>query len=317
MKTIFSLLFISSILFSQDSDAFLQAEKHFENKAYEKALALLEDLIDDNDELAKYHYLAAKCSYELKAYEDAVDYMEDAIELESGNLVYLKFYNEAMIKYGDDVSFFSMISFVKKMRTNWENILKLEPENAEMNRLLARYYLFAPGFIGKDLEKGLQYVEDLRKLDANLADELLIDYYLKEEKDEAKALKLLAENSDQNSFFVLKNKLTIYQSKKATKRALDIFETIHENHYKTENTTALYNQFGYYLIAEKKFAEAIRVLSLMKDKAADEANSYDSLGDAYRANGQFDKAKENYRKAIAIDPNFSASLKNLNELNSN
>ncbi len=44
------------------------------------------------------------------------------------------------------------------------------------------------------------------------------------------------------------------------------------------------------------------------------ANSYDSLGDGYKAAGRKEEAIAQCKKALEIDPDFSASVDNLEEL---
>ncbi|MBL7994747.1 tetratricopeptide repeat protein, partial [bacterium] len=41
------------------------------------------------------------------------------------------------------------------------------------------------------------------------------------------------------------------------------------------------------------------------------ANSYDSLGDGYIADNKLDEAIAAYKKAVSVDPGFSASVFNL------
>ncbi|MCJ1993883.1 tetratricopeptide repeat protein [Lactococcus piscium] len=42
-----------------------------------------------------------------------------------------------------------------------------------------------------------------------------------------------------------------------------------------------------------------------------DARSYNNLGNAYKAKGEYDKAIENYEKSITIDPNYTGSYNNL------
>ena len=46
----------------------------------------------------------------------------------------------------------------------------------------------------------------------------------------------------------------------------------------------------------------------------DRPNSYDSLGDGYRKAGKLQLALEQYKKAVEIDPEFEASINNIEEL---
>jgi len=90
-----------------------------------------------------------------------------------------------------------------------------------------------------------------------------------------------------------------------------------EQHYKrlsekygfsVRPSEALVNQYGYQLLGEKKFDEAIDVFKSNCEQHPNSANVYDSLGEAYEKSGRFDQARLNYEKAYALgrergDPN--------------
>ncbi|MEL6821909.1 MAG: alpha/beta hydrolase-fold protein [Calditrichota bacterium] len=76
------------------------------------------------------------------------------------------------------------------------------------------------------------------------------------------------------------------------------------------------NGLGYRYIGSKEFKEAIRVLKRNVEKYPNSANVYDSLGDAYDANGDSKLALENYTKAWTLaketnHPNTSIYLQNV------
>lgn len=77
----------------------------------------------------------------------------------------------------------------------------------------------------------------------------------------------------------------------------------------------LYNSYGYRLLQKGFKDEAIVVFRKQVELFPNEANSYDSLGDAYKEIGKLDLAKEQYRKALKIDPDFKASRQKLDLLN--
>ena len=67
------------------------------------------------------------------------------------------------------------------------------------------------------------------------------------------------------------------------------------------------NALGYSLVGEHRFDEAIDVLRLVAYVYPDSANAEDSLGDAYLASGQREKARAAYQKALDLassDPRF-------------
>jgi len=69
------------------------------------------------------------------------------------------------------------------------------------------------------------------------------------------------------------------------------------------------NQMGYTLLGEKKAAAAVAVFKLGVESFPASANSYDSLGDAYAANGDRKLAIENYEKALKIAPSDETKKK--------
>lgn len=76
----------------------------------------------------------------------------------------------------------------------------------------------------------------------------------------------------------------------------------------------LYNGYGYRLLQKGFNDEAIEVFKKLVELFPNEANSYDSLGDGYKEIGKIELAKEQYKKALKIDPDFKASRQKLDEL---
>jgi peptidylprolyl isomerase len=74
------------------------------------------------------------------------------------------------------------------------------------------------------------------------------------------------------------------------------------------------NTFGYSLLSRQQVNEAIEVLKLNVEAYPQSANVYDSLGEAYMLSGNKDKAIENYRKALAIDPTMASAKQALRRL---
>jgi tetratricopeptide (TPR) repeat protein len=62
------------------------------------------------------------------------------------------------------------------------------------------------------------------------------------------------------------------------------------------------NQLGYSLLREKKAAEAIAVFKVNIELYPQSSNVYDSLGEAYMANGEKELAIISYKKSLELDP---------------
>ena len=69
------------------------------------------------------------------------------------------------------------------------------------------------------------------------------------------------------------------------------------------------NTLGYQLLGMKRTKDAIEIFKLNVEMFPTSANPYDSLGEAYLADGQKDLALANYKKAVELDPtNANAAL---------
>ncbi|HET7001346.1 MAG TPA: DUF2911 domain-containing protein [Puia sp.] len=62
------------------------------------------------------------------------------------------------------------------------------------------------------------------------------------------------------------------------------------------------NAYGYQLLGEKKYTEAIDVLKLNTVKNPDNPNTWDSLGEAYALAGDKKNAITNFKKALSMNP---------------
>ena len=65
---------------------------------------------------------------------------------------------------------------------------------------------------------------------------------------------------------------------------------------------ARFNELGYSLLREKKVAQAIAVFKVNVELYPQSSNVYDSLGEAYMANGEKELARANYKKSLELNP---------------
>jgi imidazolonepropionase-like amidohydrolase len=64
------------------------------------------------------------------------------------------------------------------------------------------------------------------------------------------------------------------------------------------------NNFGYTLLGQKKYPEAIAVLRMNTEDFPASANTWDSLADGQAQSGDMEHAVENYKKALETDPKY-------------
>lgn len=87
-----------------------------------------------------------------------------------------------------------------------------------------------------------------------------------------------------------------------------------ENIYTSESDI---NGWGYRLLRDRQFREAIEVFKLNVEAYPKSANVYDSLAEAYLASGDRQAAIENYTKALALDPQLESARRALQTLKAN
>jgi tetratricopeptide (TPR) repeat protein len=77
------------------------------------------------------------------------------------------------------------------------------------------------------------------------------------------------------------------------------------------------NSLGYRLLRKQQVREAIEVFKLNVEAYPNSANVYDSLAEAYMANGDKDLALENYKRSLQLNPQNANAAQKLDLLRGN
>ncbi len=77
--------------------------------------------------------------------------------------------------------------------------------------------------------------------------------------------------------------------------------------HKYINTTTIMNRVGNYLLSADRADDALRIFLINAEDNPSSGIVYQSLGDVYAAKGDKQKALENYKKAVSLDPKLTAS----------
>lgn len=83
----------------------------------------------------------------------------------------------------------------------------------------------------------------------------------------------------------------------------------------TDRLEAIVNRVGYDAMNILDAEAALPVFRWNAERFPRSANAHDSLGEAYRAAGQCDRAKESYARALALDPANDRLKATIDELN--
>ena len=74
------------------------------------------------------------------------------------------------------------------------------------------------------------------------------------------------------------------------------------------------NNIGYELLGQDKISEAIKVFQLLVSEFPSSANPYDSLGEAFFMNEQYDLSLVNYKKSLELNPKNGNAVKMIQKI---
>ena len=77
------------------------------------------------------------------------------------------------------------------------------------------------------------------------------------------------------------------------------------------------NIIGYEFIKKENFPDAITIFKFNTELFPDDANTWDSLGEAYMVSGNIEQAIENYEKSLRLNPQNTNAVDKLKELKGN
>ncbi len=127
----------------------------------DEAIATLEKI--GAQDAASYNLLC-RAHYQLRNWDRGIAACEKAVSLEPNNGVYRLWLGRIYGEKADSVSFFSAASWAGKTRTEFENAVRLAPDNVEARTNLAEYYFEAPGIMGGGKDKAEGQAQALEKL---------------------------------------------------------------------------------------------------------------------------------------------------------
>jgi CubicO group peptidase (beta-lactamase class C family) len=76
----------------------------------------------------------------------------------------------------------------------------------------------------------------------------------------------------------------------------------------------LLNDFGYELLGQNKTKKAIQVFQLLVSEFPKSANAYDSLGEGYYLNRQYNLSLTNYKKSLELNPKNNNAIKMIKKI---
>ena len=138
----------------------------------DKALALLQPLATSGAGRAEERNLECRVHYTLQQWDEAIKECEEAVRLDGQNSEYHHWLGRALGEKADRASFVSAFSLAKRVRSEFEEAVRLDPRNADALADLGEFYKDAPGVVGGGTDKAAGIAAQLDKVDAGRAQEL-------------------------------------------------------------------------------------------------------------------------------------------------
>ena len=279
-KYVFYLTFlIISGIFA--NDLLNKAKVHYNLQEYETAKTILEQVLDNNDEDAVALHWMGRTLIRLGALDDAVDFLEEATEYAPDSANYHFWYGQTLGQNMSNASVLTQALSAHKVLDAFEKTIELDPKHIGGHMGAANYYLQAPGIVGGDLDKARKEAEILIEL-----------------------------GSSQGRFILI----SVLEQEGKTSEAEQAYLEFDKAFNDSTDNWSFYNNYGYFLLRQKRYEESIEKFKRQVELAQNQANPHDSLGDAYRAAGKLKRAIAEYKKALAIDPGFKVSKEKIDEL---
>ncbi len=275
---LFIILFWASLLHAVTME---EAVALFESKKYDQAREAFLRILEEDESNAAASYYLARLYYSAKEYETALDYAERAVEGNPAIADYHFVYANIMGAIAQKANVFRQGWLAPKILEAYEKTIELDSMHVGGHIGAANFYLMAPGFMGGDIEKAKREANTILRLGSDRGRWLLIAIYKKE-----------------GDFAGVEEQ----------------YELLVKSYPDSGGRPELFNRYGYYLLQRNKKKKALRMFKRLVELTPEVANSYDSLGDGYRALGNIDSALICYRKALSLDARFEASLKKIREL---
>ena len=171
-------------------------------------------------------------------------------------------------------------------KTYNKEYLKYIFESEEYRKKCVRYLIYSKYNYLRDLIRYKEYATGLLKL---LDKELVNKEFYEREKNFIELIKI-------NGIDKATEYYKAFKHKKRNKDKL-LFSEI------------TMNNLGYLYLKKNDFITAIKIFKLNVAEYPNSYNVYDSIGEAYLANGEKEKAIESYKKSIELNPNNENGIK--------
>jgi len=285
----------------------------YEKGDYTKAKTMLQEIIAKNDKNADAHYALSNVYARLNNTDDAVEEIEKAIELNKNNAEYHYTLGRLYLIQLRSASIFRMPSLSSSVKEELLTTIKLDSKHKLAIITLGNYYYQAPSIAGGDVNKAIEQANNLLKIDEKEGHRLLCQIYTNQ-SNYPKAIEEANTLIKTDEYIGRLMLIQIYKKQGDNSKIEKEYITIESKFGENPDHFAFYNDYGYFLLNQKRVDEAINKFKKQVKLAPNSANAHDSLGEAYYTKGMIKESLAEYNKALEINPNFQSSKDKIKEI---
>jgi tetratricopeptide (TPR) repeat protein len=138
----------------------------FEARKFDEALSSLEAAVREDPQDARAASYLGRVYLEVGNSDRAVEWMGRSVALESDNAEYHLWLGRAYGYQAMQATVLKQPSLARKVRKEFEEASRLDPDNLEARFGLIEFYLRAPGILGGSPKKADEQAEEIRRRDA-------------------------------------------------------------------------------------------------------------------------------------------------------
>lgn len=263
---------------------------------------------------AESYNLLCRAYFTLDQWDRAIAACEHAVNLDPKKSLYHLWLGRAYGEKADRAGFLSAAGLAKKVRTEFERAVALDPSDSAARIDLAEFYLEAPGIVGGGKDKALAQAEALAPLDPAMS-HWVIGRIAEKNRDSATAereYRAAIETSHGGAHAWLN--LAIFL--RHTSRFEEMEQTLQTMESRPlDRPESLMDGASLLFRSNRNFPMAVRLLRRYLSSGPVEEGpafkAHDLLGQLLEKQGDRQSAAEHYRAALALAHEFTRAQENL------
>jgi len=279
----------------------------------DEAIRTLERQVSDAAPDAESYNLLCRAHFMIDEWDRGIAACERAIALDPRKSLYHLWLGRIYGEKADRAGFVSAAGLAKKVRTEFERAVELDPKNSEARADLAEFYMEAPGIVGGGKDKARAQAEALAGFNPALAD-YVTGRIAEKDKDKATAERAYR-SAIETGHGTAQAWLHLAQFMAHNKRLDEMEQALHTMESRpVDRPEALMDGASLLLRTSGDDALAVRLLRRYLTSPVEEGpafKAHDLLGQALEKQGDRRAAAEEYRAALALSHTFARAREDL------